>query len=137
MSDQPNEPPVKNWVKPDTTQAGTEAPRPDPQIKLVKPSAASATETNTKARLAELTNVNRIVANAISLINDVEIKGAHAQPVTEILGWLTGFSISLTGQVKTLESTLPRQEEEKVREKAVIEPKALTPETAKTPAPTK
>lgn len=79
-------------------------------------------ETNTKVRLAELTNVNRIVSNAINLINDVNIKGAHAQPVTEILGWLTGFSQSLTGQVKTLESTLPKKEEPKKPELKAVSP---------------
>ena len=86
----------------------------------------TAAEANTKARLAELTNVNRIVSNAINLINDVEIKGAHAQPVTEILGWLTGFSQSLTGQIKTLESTLPKPVEPKKPEL-----KAVTPDGAK------
>jgi hypothetical protein len=67
-------------------------------------------EANIKARIAELTNVNRIVSNAVNLINDVEIKGGHAGPVAEILGWLSGFSQSLTGQIKTLESSLPKEE---------------------------
>ena len=70
-------------------------------------------EQNIKARLAELTNVNRIVTNAINLINDVEIKGAHSGPVAEILGWLSGFSNSLTSQLKTLESSLPKDDEVK------------------------
>lgn len=73
-------------------------------------------ETNIKARLVELNNVNRIVTNAINLINDVEIKGGHAGPVAEILGWLTGFSQSLTGQMTTLESSLPKEEAVKVPE---------------------
>lgn len=67
-------------------------------------------ELNIKARVAELTNVNRIISNAINLINDVEIKGGHAGPVAEILGWLNGFSQSLTGQITTLESSLPKAE---------------------------
>lgn len=75
-------------------------------------------ESNIKVRVAELTNVNRIVSNAINLINDVEIKGGHAGPVAEILGWLTGFSQSLTGQIKTLESSLPKPEETKPIEAA-------------------
>ncbi len=66
---------------------------------------------NVGAKLKDLVNVNRIVTNAIALINDVEIKGAHAGPVTEILGWLTGFSQSLTTQIKTLEATLPKKDE--------------------------
>lgn len=73
-------------------------------------------EQNIKARVTELTNVNRIVSNAINLINDVEIKGGHAGPVAEILGWLSGFSQSLTGQIKTLESSLPKEEPVKVPE---------------------
>jgi len=67
-------------------------------------------EANMKARIAELSNVNRIVSNAINLINDVEIKGGHAGPVAEILGWLSGFSKSLTEQMKILESSLPKEE---------------------------
>lgn len=73
-------------------------------------------EQNIKARLVELNNVNRIVTNAINLINDVEIKGGHAGPVAEILGWLTGFSQSLTGQMKTLEGSLPKEEPAKTVE---------------------
>lgn len=93
-----------------------------------------AVEANTNARLNEIKNVNRIVSNAINLINDVDIKGAHAQPVTEILGWLIGFSQSLTAQMKTLESTLPKKEEDKKPElkveKAVDnQPKAAVAET--------
>lgn len=76
-------------------------------------------ETNIKARLVELTNVNRIVTNAINLINDVEIKGGYAGPVAEILGWLSGFSQSLTGQMKTLEGSLPREETPKTVEAEV------------------
>ena len=87
----------------------------------VKQPDPKAVEANIQARLKELTNVNRIVTNAIHLINDVEIKGAHAQPVTEIIGWLTGFSHSLTGQVKTLEATLPKAP-------AKIDPKVIKPE---------
>lgn len=67
-------------------------------------------QSNIQARLAELNNVNRIVSNAINLINDVEIKGAHSGPVAEILGWLTGFSKSLTTQVTTLSDALPKPE---------------------------
>jgi hypothetical protein len=77
-------------------------------------------ELNIKARVAELTNVNRIVSNAINLINDAEIKGGHADPVAEILGWLTGFSQSLTGQIKTLESSLPKEEAAKPIEVEVV-----------------
>ena len=78
-------------------------------------------ETNIKARIAELTNVNRIVSNAINLINDVEIKGGHAGPVAEILGWLSGFSQSLTGQIKTLEGSLPQEETPKTVEPVAVQ----------------
>ena len=73
-------------------------------------------EANIQTRIAELTNVNRIVTNSINLINDVEIKGAHSGPVAEILGWLNGFSQSLTGQMKTLESSLPAKDGVKIPE---------------------
>ena len=78
-------------------------------------------EQNITARLSELTNVNRIVSNAINLINDVEIKGAHSGPVAEILGWLSGFSQSLTTQIKALEATLPKTVETvEVKEEAKV-----------------
>lgn len=77
-------------------------------------------ETNIKARIAELSNVNRIVTNAINLINDVEIKGGHAGPVAEILGWLSGFSQSLTGQIKTLSDSLPKEEPAKTVEPVTV-----------------
>ena len=102
--------------------------KPQPQTKGdPNPKAA---QLNVEARIKEITNVNRIVVNAINLINDVEIKGAHAGPVMEIQGWLTGFSQSLTGQIKTLESTLPKKEAPKK-----IEPKLLPPVAPKEPAP--
>lgn len=86
-----------------------------------KPTAQAA---NVASRLNELKNVNRIVTNAVNLINDVDIKGAHAGPVTEIIGWLTGFSQSLTGQIQAIESTLPKKEEDKNTDP----PKAVEPE---------
>jgi len=76
----------------------------------------SNAENNIQARLKELNNVNRIITNTINLIADVEIKGGHAGAVVEILGWLTGFSQSLTGQMKTLEATLPKEETPKTVE---------------------
>lgn len=76
-------------------------------------------QSNIQTRIAELTNVNRIVTNALNLITDVEIKGGHAGPVAEILGWLTGFSKSLTDQVKTLEAALPKTQEAKPVEAVV------------------
>lgn len=82
-------------------------------------------EINIKARITELGNVNRIVTNAINLINDVEIKGAHSGPVAEILGWLTGFSQSLTGQITTLQSSLPQPEAVKPVEVVQPEPVAV------------
>ncbi len=82
-----------------------------------------AAQVNIEARIKEITNVNRIVANTLNLINDVDIKGAYAGPVTEIQGWLTGFSQSLVSQIKTLESTLPKKEAPKK-----IEPKVVSPE---------
>lgn len=92
--------------------------QPNSTAAPINPKAAQA---NVEARIKEITNVNRIVTNAINLINDVDIKGAHAGPVMEIMGWLAGFSQSLTGQIKTLESTLPKKEQdEKPVLKAVI-----------------
>lgn len=72
-----------------------------------------AVETNIRARIQELINVNRIIANGLNLIMDVNIKGGHAAPVAEFTSWLTGFNRSLAEQIKTLEGALPKKEEEK------------------------
>lgn len=77
-------------------------------------------EVNITVRIAELSNVNRIVSNAINLINDVEIKGGHAGPVAEILGWLSGFSKSLTEQITTLQAALPKPEPSKPIEPVAV-----------------
>lgn len=63
-----------------------------------------------ETKINELTNVSRLIANNINLINDVEIKGAYAGPVAEILGWLTGFKQSVQNQIETLKATLPKEE---------------------------
>lgn len=75
-------------------------------------------EANIQTRLNELRNVHRIVQNAFNLIADVEIKGAHANAVAEILGWLNGFGSTLSNQIKALEETLPKQE---VKEEVKVE----------------
>ena len=65
---------------------------------------------NIQTRLKELTNVYRLISNTINLINDVEIKGDRAVPVAEILGWLGGFSQSVSTQMQALQATLPKEE---------------------------
>lgn len=65
---------------------------------------------NITTRLNELKNVHRIVQNTFNLIADVEIKGAHANAVAEILGWLNGFGTTLNNQMKALEETLPKND---------------------------
>lgn len=97
-------------------------PNSKPAIQLKQ----TAAETNIKIRLNELVNVNRIVTNGINLIADVSIKGAHAGPVAEFLNWLSGFSQSLTTQIKTLEATLPKTTEPKATDDA--KPPTVKPE---------
>lgn len=58
----------------------------------------------TEAKLNDLKNVHRLVSNTINLINEVEIKGAYAGPVAEILGWLDGFKATLAKQMEVLQS---------------------------------
>lgn len=107
-------------------------PKPVTQLDPTGQPNPHAVEQNIQARLKDLTNVNRIVTNAIALITDTDIKGGHAGAVTEMLGWLTGFSESLTGQIKTLEETLPKKEEKKP-----IVPKVTEVSKSMPPEPTK
>lgn len=71
---------------------------------------------NINSRLTELKNVLRIVQNTFNLINDIDIKGGHANAVAEILGWLGGFGKTLQTQIDALNATLPKSEEPKVDE---------------------
>ncbi len=63
---------------------------------------------NIQARVNELKSVQRIVQNTFNLVVDTDIKGAHANAVSEILNWLNGFSSTLSGQIQALEATLPK-----------------------------
>ncbi len=60
-----------------------------------------------ETKIKELENVKRLIGNTLSLINEMEVKGAYAAPVAEIQGWLTGFNTSIVSQIDTLRSTLP------------------------------
>lgn len=73
-----------------------------------------------ETKIKELENVNRLVSNCISLINEMEIKGAYAGPVAEILGWLTGFKASVLTQTEAFKTALPKPE---VIEAEVVEVK--------------
>ena len=63
-----------------------------------------------EARLADLKNVNRLATNAINLINDIEIKGAYAGPVLEIVQWIDGIKKAVQTQIDALEPILPKAE---------------------------
>lgn len=71
-----------------------------------------STESNSliESKIAELTNVHRIASNALSVIGDADIKGAHAQPVSEVIQWLQSFKGSLNAQIVALKDTLPKPE---------------------------
>ena len=73
-----------------------------------------------EARLADLKNVNRLASNAINLINDIEIKGAYAGPVLEIVQWIDGIKKAVQTQIDALEPLLPKVEEFKVVEAEVV-----------------
>jgi hypothetical protein len=73
-----------------------------------------------EVRLADLKNVNRLATNTINLINDVEIKGAYAGPVMEIIQWIDGIKKAVQTQIDALEPLLPKAEEPKVVEAEVV-----------------
>ena len=73
-----------------------------------------------EARLADLKNVNRLASNTINLINDVEIKGAYAGPVVEIIQWIDGIKKAVQTQIDALEPLLPKAEAPTVVEAEVV-----------------
>jgi hypothetical protein len=73
-----------------------------------------------ETRLTDLKNVNRLASNAINLINDIEIKGAYAGPVLEIVQWIEGIKKAVQTQIDALEPLLPKVEESKVVEAEVV-----------------
>lgn len=73
-----------------------------------------------ETKIAELTNVNRLVSNTLNLINDIEIKGAYAGPVAEIQGWLTGFKASVQTQIEVFQAALPKPEVVETKEVQVV-----------------
>jgi hypothetical protein len=73
-----------------------------------------------ETRLADLKNVNRMATNAINLINDVEIKGAYAGPVLEIVQWIDGIKKAVSTQIDALEPLLPKVDETQVVEAEVV-----------------
>jgi hypothetical protein len=73
-----------------------------------------------EGRLTELKNVIRVASNTLNLINDMEIKGAYATPVVEIVQWIEGIKKAVQTQIDALEPLLPKKEEVKVVEPEVV-----------------
>lgn len=63
-----------------------------------------------EAKIRELTEVSRIVANTLNLIADMDIKGAHVEPVLEIVNYNRGFKTKVDQQIETFKSMLPKKE---------------------------
>jgi hypothetical protein len=63
-----------------------------------------------EGRLVELKNVIRLASNTVNLINDVEIKGAYAGPVVEIVQWIEGIKKAVQTQVDALEPLVGKPE---------------------------
>ena len=63
-----------------------------------------------EARVKELENVGRICGNAINLINDMEMKGAYAKPVGEVIDWLGGIKTTVQSQIDQFKTLLPKPE---------------------------
>lgn len=63
-----------------------------------------------EAKIKELETVGRICGNAINLVNDMEMKGAYAKPVGEVLDWLGGVKQTIQTQVDQFKTLLPKPE---------------------------
>lgn len=89
-----------------------------------------------KQKIVGLQNVGRLIANTLSLIGDMEVKGAYAKAVAEIQDWLTGFDSQVKGQVAALQSLLPKEAPKTVElsqapaDSTILSMAENTPETA-------
>lgn len=67
-------------------------------------------DTELSRKLAELENLNRVLTNGINWCSDVEIKVAYIQPVSEFMGFLTGFKQNIEQQRAALAAVTPKTE---------------------------
>ena len=61
-----------------------------------------------ESRIKDLENTCRICQNTINLIGEMEVKGAYAKPVAEVLDWLGGLHQAVQNQISPLKSLLPK-----------------------------
>jgi hypothetical protein len=73
----------------------------------VKEKASQTQQIELKIR--ELENVERICKNATNLIAEMEVKGAYAKPVAEVIDWLMGITQTLKTQIDPLKALLPKE----------------------------
>lgn len=78
----------------------------------------AAIELNRK--IAELENLHRMLTNGLNWLSDVEIKVAYIQPVSEFVGFLTGFKANIEQQRAALQAVTPKKTESEVVEPAII-----------------
>ena len=71
-------------------------------------------------KVAELESVYRLVTNNINLLNDMEIKGAYAMPMAEVLNWLEAFKRSVKENLDSLKPVSEKAEEPKAIEAQVV-----------------
>jgi len=77
-----------------------------------------------KRKLAELESLNRVLSNGLNWLSDVEIKVAYIQPVSEFIGFLTGFKSNIEQQRAALAAIAPKANQAVSTEK-VIEPEVV------------
>jgi hypothetical protein len=71
-------------------------------------------------KLNELRNVSRVTGNNLALLLDMEIKGAYAEPMLEVIQWLKNLDVATKQQIATLEATLPAKSKVEVVEAEVV-----------------
>jgi hypothetical protein len=71
-------------------------------------------------KLNELRNVSRVTGNNLALLLDMEIKGAYAEPMLEVIQWLKNLDGATKQQIATLEATLPAKSKVEVVEAEVV-----------------
>lgn len=73
---------------------------------MSNPAITTAIANDKEKQIKELENVLRLVCNNLNLLNDMEIKGAYAMPMAEVLNWLEAFKRSVSDQLNSLRPVL-------------------------------
>lgn len=71
---------------------------------------SSQSDVELNRKLKELEELSRVLSNGLNWLSDLEIKVAYIQPVSEFIGFLTGFKSNIEQQRAALQAVTPKTE---------------------------